>query len=623
VGFWGSVVVARTERSLLDLVSVVERSESLDGEERHGPWSVGTFSVPDLESAAPDFQLALATETGAPVLTAFVLDSDTATIEAYHPSAGFWRACLARGAAARYWQDPTEFEQHFLPATAAAEHAIAWSRDAGLEPDAAQLHRVFAVQDADPLAEHLVHELIRHLGIEAATSEPPTAPAPAPPPAPSRARRRRHPVDALLQEHVVPDLTRAGFTRHGRRFRLRTPTGDALLTFDVSKPATDDTVTFSLLMTLTPAAWRDRWFCDDPDLDPKEVVPQGADVQLPVPSDDLALGGTRLLGEDRWEVDPRDEASVRRLRRALTEVVVPVASLLVDPRVFLDAVDDLRHPHLFVGPIDRLMALIDLGPTADLARVWAQCFDPADPGIDEDLRDWAEARLSSRFSAPSGWQHGPFAAPGPDSPRTRLRALTDQHLAPPLAAAGFTGREDTYQLHNSWGDQLVVETAPARTGSDQDLVFSVRAYLVPAMERRWIRDAPAAAPPPLLDGWCLRHLPPPPGHAHQPTQATLGLDLWHCRDDDGACGTALAQALTDALPTLLPLLDRRYLLGLVTDPATPRQDVLNTPGHAHSTIVLHLDADPQAARRALAAAEEDGMLRHVERDFLAWARTVL
>ena len=57
MGLWGSLILARTERSLLDLKAIQERSAGLDGEEQRGPWRIGIFPGADFEDAAPEFHV--------------------------------------------------------------------------------------------------------------------------------------------------------------------------------------------------------------------------------------------------------------------------------------------------------------------------------------------------------------------------------------------------------------------------------------------------------------------------------------------------------------------------------------------------------------------------------------
>lgn len=622
---WGSFVVARTTGSLLDLVTVMEHSEGLYSESRYGPWRVGLFLVPDLECVDPVFQTNLAAETGAPALSAYVLDSDTAFVEAWNESNGFWRACLARDGAASYVTDPVEFEAEFLSAEAAAEHAIAWARDGGLTPDAAALGELFALGRADPFADDLVLDLVKHLGVQAA--DPDDTRSTAPDPSLIRGVVGRHPLDALVHEHAIPVMTPAGFTRRGRSFRRTTPTGDAaVLTFECGTPYHGGPVTFTLDYRITPAAWRDAWLRDQAAAVDQDIVPHGGSGTLPPPAELPGSPDGRASFDNDWEVDPDDPKAVTALRRVLADEAVPLLTALAEPGAVLDADDDPRRTPLLRWPVARLMAMLDLGPTPQLAEAWKRVLDI--PMFDSELQAWAQDRLRDRFALQPGWEDGPFPNTRAGDVNNQLAGFTDRCLAPTLPEAGFDVQDGAFQRRNDFGDQLVVQPILAWSATGKDLVFSIEACVVPAMElHRRLGHRSASTPlPPVASaraGWCRRRLTPPAEHSHRQTQAALGLDLWHITDDETACPAAQA-SLREWLPTLLPLLDREYLTQLVTTPDTPPNDVIGTDTDAlHNEIVLRLDTSPQSVPALLASAAKAQYQPAGRAEFIAWARSMI
>jgi len=165
MGFWGSFVLARAEQeSLLDLPPVTSRSEGLEEEVRLGDWRLGRFEGPELAQDAGALLADLVAATGAPALTAFVLDSDAVVVDGLS-AAGPWRACLAREAMRGYCEDDGEDFGIYPSATAAAAAAADWAREAGCTPDEQFLERVFATDEADLFAEDLFTSLLQALGL--------------------------------------------------------------------------------------------------------------------------------------------------------------------------------------------------------------------------------------------------------------------------------------------------------------------------------------------------------------------------------------------------------------------------------------------------------------------------
>ncbi|MEU6442159.1 hypothetical protein [Streptomyces sp. NPDC047046] len=98
-------------------------------------------------------------ETGAPVLVCHVVDSDFGGVQAASPEGVSWRCALSPGMARDYGLP----EEWIGDAAEAGERAVAWAREAGLQPDPVALKAVL-VAECDPLAEDLVFALVHALG---------------------------------------------------------------------------------------------------------------------------------------------------------------------------------------------------------------------------------------------------------------------------------------------------------------------------------------------------------------------------------------------------------------------------------------------------------------------------
>ena len=664
MGLWGSFVVARTPGSLLDLAAVVDRSEGLSQEDRHGDWVVGLFPGNELAGQEPELHEELAAETSAPALTAFVLDSDAAIVEAWSSSDGFWRACLDRASAQKYVSDPAVFGSMFLSGEGAARHAARWAREGGLAPDEPALLHLFTQAEADPFVEGLVQALLEHLGIPPKALEPmapepmapepmapepmapepmalePMAPepmalepmAPEPMPGPGRPEQSRdsNPLDVLVARHVTPLLAAAGFARKGREYCRSNANGDELQLFvDRALTWVDGKVTCIIGGRLTPAALTD-WRCDHP-TDLGEVFPRvRIDVHPPL---ELAVDPSERLhtSSSAWAVDLQDAASVAALEHFLREVLIPRTQALLDPRIAADLVSDQRYEGPSERSPERFAFLLDLGPSAALARDWAALTESA-PWLGPKVLAWAEDRLRTRFGVGPQWREyldpGDIPGDAPGTPAARLAALAQRYLSPVLAAAGLEFEGGVFRRTNDLGDQLVVQPVLAHCAGGDDLVFSIDASVMPAMELRRRRDDRGADPlPPVSDaasGWCWRRIVPAPAFTHEPTHVAASLELWHALpEDDEACGAAVADAVREALPELSRLLDRDRLLALVTDPEGPSDMVLGVGRRNRGEIVLRLDRSPAERVVALIDHLEADFFGRGEAGFIAWARAVL
>ncbi|GGN49123.1 hypothetical protein FHR83_008717 [Actinoplanes campanulatus] len=163
MGFWGSFVIHRGEPLVWELLPEVPELHDgdLEYDQVSGGWQVTRIwaSSGDL----PDtFLTDLRDATGAPVLAADILDSSAAYVHAVGVRTPFWDTWLDIDGAVAYtalpsspfdedgnylgadWVDP-EYEAEAaatrqrmlaetLSGTAAADAAVAWAREAGLEP---------------------------------------------------------------------------------------------------------------------------------------------------------------------------------------------------------------------------------------------------------------------------------------------------------------------------------------------------------------------------------------------------------------------------------------------------------------------------------------------------------
>jgi hypothetical protein len=136
VGFSGVVIVACSDRSLIELNSVSEVTEGLDGEEVRGEWRAGWFPGSELAEDPAALLEALVAETGTAALSLFVIDSDTVVVEGLSGPGGHWRSCLAWGAMQSFCEeDGSDFAASYLAPEAAAQAAEIWAAAGGLQTD--------------------------------------------------------------------------------------------------------------------------------------------------------------------------------------------------------------------------------------------------------------------------------------------------------------------------------------------------------------------------------------------------------------------------------------------------------------------------------------------------------
>ena len=165
MGYWGYFVVGRSERPLSELDALAGAKEGMElRDEAPGGWQL--WEYPNGEGDVGNMNV-LATETGAPALFGYVMDSDCVVVEAAAPASGSWTTCLARAAMASYLGAGNEgltLEDYFLEPRDAADRAVAWAAEAGRDVDAEPLVDVLTAEP-DPLAENLFFRLLDRLGV--------------------------------------------------------------------------------------------------------------------------------------------------------------------------------------------------------------------------------------------------------------------------------------------------------------------------------------------------------------------------------------------------------------------------------------------------------------------------
>jgi hypothetical protein len=155
MGYTGRVLVARSDRPLTELTAL-RGAEVLDESTHPGGWRSA-----QLDGDLSDALRLLVVETEWPALTAFILDSDVADVEASTPAGVHWRVYLHQEKAAEY--GAPELAQ---TADEVTEQGLAWAVEAGLLADG---EAVEAALDAENVfAEETFDQLLVALGIRAA-----------------------------------------------------------------------------------------------------------------------------------------------------------------------------------------------------------------------------------------------------------------------------------------------------------------------------------------------------------------------------------------------------------------------------------------------------------------------
>jgi hypothetical protein len=120
-------------------------------------FGAGWWSV-QLDGDSPGALKGLVAATGAPVVSAFVLDSDCAEVEGLAPSGVYWRTYLHPDTAESYGAPALDQSDEEI-----IRQALAWSVEAGLPADRGALRDAFEATNV--FAEESLDELLGALGI--------------------------------------------------------------------------------------------------------------------------------------------------------------------------------------------------------------------------------------------------------------------------------------------------------------------------------------------------------------------------------------------------------------------------------------------------------------------------
>lgn len=199
MGFWGTIVVARSDRPLAELDALrplvdedLWHCRGDDGWQALQMHRVPDNCYPPVTGPGEEWLTDLLTQTGHPVLAGVVLASDGGQVIGHGRDTGRWSGWVKLEHLLAYldheWRagiqpDPDEdlpddLDAHWReryrtaclplyelvpPAPVAAPAAVAWAREAGFAPDVAEVESVLAAYEV--FAEEQVLKLARTLGV--------------------------------------------------------------------------------------------------------------------------------------------------------------------------------------------------------------------------------------------------------------------------------------------------------------------------------------------------------------------------------------------------------------------------------------------------------------------------
>jgi hypothetical protein len=151
MGYFGRIVTARSAESLAG-------QAALGGAQVLQETTFGAWRSAQLDGDPAGALAALVAQTGAPALSAYIVDSDLADVRAQSPAGNDWRTYLHPAMAEDYHAPE-------LPETAdeVVRLALAWSAEAGLTADRDALVTVLEAENT--FAEDTYAELLDALGV--------------------------------------------------------------------------------------------------------------------------------------------------------------------------------------------------------------------------------------------------------------------------------------------------------------------------------------------------------------------------------------------------------------------------------------------------------------------------
>ncbi|MFC7549589.1 hypothetical protein [Plantactinospora sp. GCM10030261] len=155
MGYSGRILVARSDRALSELPAV-RGVVALEEDMLPGGWRFAK-----LDGDPGGVLRALVADTEAPVLTAYVMDSDVADVQALTPGGVAWRAYLHEETAREYGAPPAPY-----PLDEVLRRAVAWSVEAGLTSSTVALEK--ALTGRNVFVEDTFAELLGALGLASA-----------------------------------------------------------------------------------------------------------------------------------------------------------------------------------------------------------------------------------------------------------------------------------------------------------------------------------------------------------------------------------------------------------------------------------------------------------------------
>lgn len=601
MGFWGSEILARSARPLDELDAIASRDEGVDHILRFGDdWQWTQVSGLGIVEDAEAMLKELARETGAPVLTGYVLDGDCIDLLGWAPQSGLWRACLSREAMAGYLAEEGQaLDAVFLPPAEAAERAATWAVEAGLSPDRAALIDVFRQeQDAGS-----VTDLAPALGLRRVI-----------PPAQEFATTT---LEARLADFVngfvAPRLIAAGLERDPAGAYPRDP-GVHLFGCRSGR----DCVRVGI-HPLDPGFLLQLSVDGDGRLDlpaaqgwPLSII---AGVTLGGPPDRLLIRWRRVWRSASGDVirmlptSPETAATAADGVRAAVDAMARTARAAGDAEVLIDILHSHGSGNWFwerrVDPATAPEPLMDLAVAGfrpafalDQALRQAQHWVRDQPPAWMELIDAFHERLRRQGVDPSWTEVG-------QQVRRRWQELCDGFLTPQLAVRGFVATEHGFELTSPAGDRVLTDLELSATSTPGLIAVYLHTGFLSAAQADWDHEwasrfprRPTPARRAMFGWFTATPAPPVAFRSDDPALASLGLHPWCFGTDTVAdCGRALAAAVLAECDRLEPMLAVDRLVSAISDdedraPRLVMALLPHGPSEALTAALLAADAHP-------------------------------